>query len=253
MNNINTKTIRHFKSSQESRSLKMLTCYDFPMAQMLQETSVDLILVGDSVGNVVLGYDSTIPVTLDEMILFTKAVRRGAPQKYLIADMPFGSYNTIQQGINSASRLFKETNAQAVKLEGAFPYQLKLIERLTQIGIPVMGHIGLKPQSVNVAGGYYSYGKNQEEEKSLILEAKKLQDAGVFSLVLECVEASVAKKITDQLSIPTIGIGSGNATDGQVLVLHDLLKIGKHKVPKFCTPLENIYERSLNAINEYLK
>lgn len=250
---MNTKNIRGFKKAKEQRTLHMLTCYDYPMAKMLSETNVDLILVGDSLGNVVLGLDSTIPVTTQEMEIFTKAVKRGAPQKYVVVDLPFGSYSTVNQGVLEATKLFKNSGAQAVKLEGAFPYQLKIIERLTQIGVPVMGHIGLKPQSVNVAGGYFTYGKNQSEEQSLIAEAKALEASGVFAIVLECVDENVAKKITSELTIPTIGIGSGKDVDGQVLVLHDLLRIGNHKVPKFCNPEENIFEKSLNAINKYLK
>jgi 3-methyl-2-oxobutanoate hydroxymethyltransferase len=166
--------------------------------------------------------------------------------------MPFGSYSTIPQGIHSATKLFQKTRAEAVKLEGAFPYQLKLIERLTQTGIPVMGHIGLTPQSVHQLGGYYTHGKNESSADRLMKEAKALEAAGVFALVLEMVEESVATEISKAISIPTIGIGSGKKTDGQVLVINDLLKLGPNMPPKFCTPIADLYETKKNLINQYL-
>jgi 3-methyl-2-oxobutanoate hydroxymethyltransferase len=211
-----------------------------------------MILVGDSLGNVMLGYETTIEVSLIEMEIFASAVRRGAPDKFLIVDMPFGSYSTIPQGIHSATKLFQKTRAEAVKLEGAFPYQLKLIERLTQTGIPVMGHIGLTPQSVHQLGGYYTHGKNESSADRLMKEAKALEAAGVFALVLEMVEESVATEISKAISIPTIGIGSGKKTDGQVLVINDLLKLGPNMPPKFCTPIADLYETKKNLINQYL-
>jgi 3-methyl-2-oxobutanoate hydroxymethyltransferase len=231
----------------------MLTCYDFQTAEMLAETSIDLLLVGDSLGNVMLGYDSTIPVSLDEMKIFTKAVRRGAPQKFLVTDLPFGTYSTIPQGVQLATKLYKETGADAIKLEGAYPYQLKMIQRLTQTGIPVMGHIGLKPQSVGQAGGYFTYGKTQEEKEQLVAEALELEQAGCFAIVLECVANETASNITDLLSIPTIGIGSGKEVDGQVLVINDLLRLGKNKIPKFCEPIANLYETKKSLIEKYLE
>jgi 3-methyl-2-oxobutanoate hydroxymethyltransferase len=199
-----------------------------------------------------LGYETTIEVSLVEMEIFASAVRRGAPDKFLIVDMPFGSYSTIPQGIHSATKLFQKTRAEAVKLEGAFPYQLKLIERLTQTGIPVMGHIGLTPQSVHQLGGYYTHGKNETSADRLMKEAKALEAAGVFALVLEMVEESVATEISKAISIPTIGIGSGKKTDGQVLVINDLLKLGPNMPPKFCTPIADLYETKKNLINQYL-
>ncbi len=250
---LSTKHIREFKKAEAQRTLHMLTCYDFPTAQMLDETDLDILLVGDSLANVVLGYDSTIPVGLEEMTIFTKAVRRGAPNKFVVGDLPFGTYSTISQGVHMATKLFKESGADAVKLEGAFPYQLKMIERLTQTGIPVMGHIGLKPQSVSQAGGYFIYGKTQEEKERLVSEAVELEQAGCFAVVLECVETTAAENITDVLSIPTIGIGSGKGVDGQVLVINDLLRLGKHKVPKFCDPIANLYETKKELITKYLK
>ena len=248
MKKLNLRDIR--KSKQ--KNLQVLTCYDFQTATLLNQTNLDMILVGDSLGNVMLGYETTIEVSLIEMEIFASAVRRGAPDKFLIVDMPFGSYSTIPQGIHSATKLFQKTRAEAVKLEGAFPYQLKLIERLTQTGIPVMGHIGLTPQSVHQLGGYYTHGKNESSADRLMKEAKALEAAGVFALVLEMVEESVATEISKAISIPTIGIGSGKKTDGQVLVINDLLKLGPNMPPKFCTPIADLYETKKNLINQYL-
>lgn len=245
-------TLRSLMKMKSNEKINMLTCYDFQSAQLLDETNLDMILVGDSVGNVILGYESTVDVELEDMIVFGRAVTRGAPNKFTVLDLPFGTYNTIEDGLKNATTLFKKTNAQAIKLEGAFPYQLELISRLTQIGIPVMGHIGLRPQSVNQQGGYFTHGKNDSEVSALMKEAKDLELAGAFSIVLECVEAELSKVITSELSIPTIGIGSGSDTDGQVLVLNDLLKNGKQMPPSFCKPVCDLYEIKKDAINNYL-
>ncbi len=249
MKKLNVRDIRKSKNGK----LQVLTCYDFQTASMLNQTTLDMILVGDSLGNVMLGYDTTVEVSLKEMEIFSKAVRRGAPDKFMIVDLPFGSYSTISQGIFSATKLFQQTKAEAVKLEGAFPYQLKMIERLTQTGIPVMGHIGLVPQSVHQLGGYYVHGKNYESAKRIMQEAKALEAAGVFSVVLECVEEGLATQITQALSIPTIGIGSGRKTDGQVLVINDLLKMGPNTPPKFCTPIADLFQVKNDLINQYLE
>ncbi len=248
----NTRSIKKYKLEKNLKPLQMLTCYDFQSAQMLNETSLDMILVGDSLGNVVLGYDTTVQVSIEEMKIFSSAVKRGAPNKFVTADMPFGSYSTIDDGIRNATYLFKESKVEAIKLEGAFDYQLELIERLTQTGIPVMGHIGLTPQSVHQQGGYYTHGKNDNDAQRLMKEALKLQDAGAFAVVLECVERKLAERITQTISIPTIGIGSGKKTDGQVLVLNDLLKMGKDEPPGFCDPIANFYQLKKGAIDSYL-
>lgn len=248
MKKLNLRDIR--KSKQ--KNIQVLTCYDYQTAILLNQTDLDMILVGDSLGNVMLGYETTIEVSLTEMEIFASAVRRGAPDKFLIVDMPFGSYSTISQGIHSATKLFQKTRAEAVKLEGAFPYQLKLIERLTQTGIPVMGHIGLTPQSVHQLGGYFTHGKNESSADQLMKEAKALEAAGAFCLVLEMVEENVATQISKALSIPTIGIGSGKNTDGQVLVINDLLKLGPNMPPKFCTPIADLFETKKKLINQYL-
>ena len=243
--------VRDIKKAKQKK-IQVLTCYDFQTAQVLNETDLDMILVGDSVGNVILGYETTVEVTLNEMEVFGKAVRRGAPDKFLILDLPFGTYSTVTQGVHSATKLFQATKAEAIKLEGAFPYQLKLIERLTQTGIPVMGHIGLTPQSVHQLGGYFTHGKTEDDAARLMREAKSLQAAGCFSIVLEMVEESIATQITKELSIPTIGIGAGKNTDGQVLVINDLLKLGQRTPPKFCTPIANLYDLKKDLITQYL-
>lgn len=248
MKKLNLRDIKKAKGQK----LQVLTCYDYQTAQILNETDLDMILVGDSVGNVMLGYETTVEVTLTEMEVFGKAVRRGAPEKFLIMDLPFGSYSTISQGIASATKLFQTTKCEAIKLEGAFPYQLKLIERLTQTGIPVMGHIGLTPQSVHQLGGYFTHGKNEDDASRLMREAKALQAAGCFSIVLEMVQEDVATEITKAISIPTIGIGSGKKTDGQVLVINDLLKLGQRTPPKFCVPVADLYQVKKDLLTKYL-
>ncbi|MDD4974297.1 MAG: 3-methyl-2-oxobutanoate hydroxymethyltransferase [Bacteriovorax sp.] len=250
---LNTRQIRSFKKSTANRTLHMLTCYDFQTAQVLNETSLDLILIGDSLGNVILGYDYTIEVSTETMILFSKAVKKGAPNKFIIADLPFGSYASMELGLANSIKLFQQSGVEALKLEGAYPHELQLIERLTQIGIPVMGHIGLTPQSVHEQGGYYTHGKDEHSQEKLMKEALALEAAGCFSIVLEFVEENLAKKITEKLKIPTIGIGSGIGTDGQVLVINDLLHLGKNDPPKFCKPIANLYATKKQLLEEYLK
>ena len=249
---LDTRKIRTFKKTDEKK-LQMLTCYDFQTAQLLNETELDLILVGDSVGNVVLGYDHTIQVELETMILFSAAVKRGAPEKFVIADLPFGTYASMEMGLKNSIKLFQQSGVEALKLEGAYPFECELIERLTQIGIPVMGHIGLTPQSVHEQGGYYTHGKDNASKARLMKEAVALEAAGCFAIVLEFVEESLAKEISEKLTIPTIGIGSGVHTDGQVLVINDLLHIGKKDPPKFCKPIGNVFEFKKKLITEYLK
>lgn len=248
----NTRGLRAHKIKAGKASLQMLTCYDFQTAGLLNESEIDLLLVGDSLGNVILGYDTTVEVGLEEMIIFCSAVKRGAPNKFVIADLPFGSYSTFEKGIENATKIFQASKVEAVKLEGAFSHHLELIKRLTETGIPVMGHIGLTPQSVHELGGYYTHGKDEKSQERLLKEARALEAAGVFSLVLECVKEDLSKSISESLSIPTIGIGSGDYTDGQVLVINDLLHMGKNDPPKFCTPVANFYDLKSEAIKEYL-
>lgn len=252
MKKLTTRSLRHYKKDSQNKALQMLTCYDYQTAQMLNETNLDMILVGDSLGNVVLGFETTVEVTLEMMTLFSAAVKRGAPDKFVVADLPFGSYANVNKGLENSVKLFQQSKVEALKLEGAYPHELKLIERLTQIGIPVMGHIGLTPQSVHELGGYYTHGKDDASKHKLMNEAKALEAAGCFSIVLECVEEKLATEITKALKIPTIGIGSGSNTDGQVLVINDLLHMGKNSPPKFCQPIANHFEEKRKLIEKYL-
>lgn len=249
---LNTRKIRKSKIKNAARPLQMLTCYDYQSACMLNETELDLILVGDSLGNVILGYDNTVQVSIDDMITFASAVKRGAKDKFVIADLPFGTYASMEMALENSIKLFQKSNVEALKLEGATELHLEIIKRLTQTGIPVMGHIGLTPQSVHQLGGYYTHGKKEEDIDRLITSAKSLQEAGAFAVVLECVEKETSAKITDLLDIPTIGIGAGKQVDGQVLVLNDLLKIGPEMPPSFCTPIADLYTEKKNLINQYL-
>ena len=248
-----TLTIARHKASAVEPALQMLTCYDYQSARLLDETELDIILVGDSLGNVILGLDNTIPVTLEQMIIFSQAVKRGAQNKFVVTDMPFGTYAHPQEGVRNAIKLFQQGQVEAVKLEGAFPCHLELIRKLTETGIPVMGHIGLTPQSVHQQGGYYIHGKNDRTASQLIDNALALEEAGAFAMVLECVSHSLAEKITSLVSIPTIGIGSGNKTDGQVLVLNDLLKMGPEPLPRFVQPIADLYSTKKQLIEDYLQ
>lgn len=252
MKKLTTRDLRPYKKSHSKKSLSMLTCYDYQTACMLNETELDLILVGDSLGNVVLGYETTIEVTLNDMITFSAAVKRGAKDKFVVVDMPFGTYSTLETAVKNAIVLFQKSKAEALKIEGASQTHLDIIETLTNNGIPVVGHIGLTPQSVHEQGGYYTHGKDEISASKILKQAKDLQDAGAFMIVLECVKPELAQVITDELSIPTIGIGSGINTDGQVLVINDLLKLGPKTPPKFCIPISNLYSLKKDLINKYL-
>jgi len=249
MKKLTTRDIRALKG----KNAQMLTCYDYQTARLLNETDVDMLLVGDSLGNVVLGFDTTVPVTPAMMTLFGQAVRRGAPDKFVIVDMPFGSYTTVGQGLKVGSRIFQATQAEAVKLEGAHATELATIKRLTEVGVAVMGHIGLTPQSVHQMGGYFTHGKRPDRAQELRDEARRLQDAGCFSIVLECITEDLSKQITEDLEIPTIGIGSGRDVDGQVLVINDLLKMGPDTPPKFVKPVADLYSFRKQHIEKYLK
>ncbi len=239
------------KLKQENKKLQMLTCYDFQTAQILNESKLDLILVGDSLGNVVLGYNSTIHVTVNDMITFGAAVKRGAPDKFVVIDLPFGSNRTIETGLEDSVEIFRLTGCEAIKIEGAHTNNLELIKRLVQIGIPVMGHIGLMPQSVHAQGGFYKHGKSDTDAKRIFNEAKTLEHAGCFSIVLECVEEKLSYEISQSLSIPTIGIGSGKDTDGQVLVINDLFGMTQH-YPSFAKPMANFHQIKKEIVDIYL-
>lgn len=227
----NTATFSKMKADGEK--IAMLTAYDYPSAKLAEEAGVDMILVGDSLGMVVLGYDSTVKVTVDDMVHHGKAARRGAPDTFLVVDMPFGSFHgSLDRTHENAVRIFQETGAEALKLEGADEV-LEVTRMLTHTGIPVVAHLGLLPQSAGVLGGYKVQGKTANAAKKLIEDAKACEAAGAFMLVLECIPHQLAREVTAAVSIPTIGIGAGSETDGQVLVYHDTLKYGSHHIPKF--------------------
>tara|TARA_R110000868_G_scaffold16687_7_gene74191 strand:- start:259 stop:1071 length:813 start_codon:yes stop_codon:yes gene_type:complete len=252
MKTLTTREIRKRKISSGASVLQMLTCYDYQSAKMLAATSVDMILVGDSVGNVILGYDTTIPVTIDDMKTFACAVRRGAPEKFLVVDLPFGATATFDEGIKNSVELFRTTGAQALKVEGASDHVVSIIRRLSETGVAVMGHIGLTPQSVHELGGYFTHGKSTDSAHRLLEEAIKLEQAGAFALVLECVDATTATMISEKIRIPTIGIGSGDQVDGQVLVLNDLLGLSPDPAPKFVRPVANLFETKRQLVENYL-
>ncbi|GBF51097.1 3-methyl-2-oxobutanoate hydroxymethyltransferase [Leptospira ryugenii] len=245
--------ILQFKKKYEARSpISVITCYDYSFARLFADTNVDCILVGDSLGNVIQGQSSTIPVTLDEMIYHTKAVNRGAPGKTVIADMPFMSYQiSVEEGMRSAGRIMKETTADCVKLEGDSDLVLELTRRLTEAGVPVFAHLGLTPQSVHTLGGHRVQGKTEESQKRMLEKAKQLQDAGAFALVLEMIPESLGKEITESLQIPTIGIGAGRFTSGQVLVMQDLLGMNETFRPKFLKTFANLSEQIKTSVNLY--
>ena len=213
--------------------ITVLTAYDANFARMIDAAGIDIVLVGDSLGMVILGYDSTVPVTMEEMLHHCRAVRRGVSSALLVGDMPFMSYQIgIESAIANAGRFMKEAGCGAVKLEGGLEV-CPQVEAIVRAGIPVMGHIGLTPQTAGKLGGYKVQGKDLESARRLLKEARALEKAGVFSLVLECVPDVVAAVITEEIKVPTIGIGAGNACDGQVLVTHDLLGLFDKFVPKF--------------------
>lgn len=228
-----TTTSDLLKKKKNGEKIAMLTAYDYPTAKMAAENGIDVLLVGDSLGMVVLGYESTVPVTLDDMIHHGKAVRRGSGHTFMVVDMPFGTYHgSLDRTLEYAVRLFRETGADALKLEGAGSVT-DVIRRLVSAGIPVVAHLGLLPQSAGVTGGYKVQGKTAEDALRLVREAKEVQEAGACMIVLECIPHQLAGRITEELSIPVIGIGAGAETDGQVLVFHDMIGYGSHHVPKF--------------------
>ena len=228
-----------------------LTAYDYPTARLLDEAGVDVILVGDSLSMVVLGHESTLPVTLEDMLHHTRAVRRGTRRALVVSDMPFGSYHTdTSESLRNAVRFVKEAGAEAVKVEGG-ERRLELIARLTEAEIPVMGHVGLTPQSVNALGGYRVQGKTRDAAEHLIRDARAVEAAGAFAVVLEAVPRELAAQITRELRIPTIGIGAGPDCDGQILVLHDILGLTFNPVPKFARQYANVGRIISDAVREY--
>ncbi|HKW32878.1 MAG TPA: 3-methyl-2-oxobutanoate hydroxymethyltransferase [Candidatus Acidoferrum sp.] len=234
-----------------SEKITCLTAYDYPTARLIDEAGVDVILVGDSLSMVVLGHESTLPVTLEDMLHHTRAVRRGTRRALVVSDMPFGSYHTdTSESLRNAVRFVKEAGAEAVKVEGG-ERRLELIARLTEAEIPVMGHVGLTPQSVNTLGGYRVQGKTRDAAEHLIRDARAVEAAGAFAVVLEAVPRELAAQITRELRIPTIGIGAGPDCDGQILVLHDILGLTFRPVPKFARQYVNVGRIISDAVQEY--
>ncbi|HXZ10991.1 MAG TPA: 3-methyl-2-oxobutanoate hydroxymethyltransferase [Candidatus Sulfotelmatobacter sp.] len=235
----------------ENRKITCLTAYDYPTARLLDEAGVDILLVGDSLGMVTLGYDSTLPVTLEDMLHHTRAVRRGTRRALLVADMPYGSFHvSLDESVRNAVRLVKEAGAEAVKIEGG-ERRLELISRLVEAEIPVMGHIGLTPQSINALGGFRVQGKTTEAAEQLERDACAVESAGAFSIVIESVPRELGARITQKLRIPTIGIGAGPDCDGQVLVFHDFAGLTLGHKPKFARQYANLASEISRAAAEF--
>jgi len=247
-------TVPFVRSARASgRRLAMLTAYDFPTARLLDRAGIDILLVGDSVGNNVLGYDSTLPVTMEEMLHHVKAVARGVKRALVVADMPYLSYQTGKRdAIRNAGRFLKEAGAAAVKIEGG-RRRAALVRALVDAEIPVMGHIGLTPQSVHVMGGYKVQGKRLDEARALVEDAQALEAAGAFSLVLEGMPEMVGRKVTESTGIPTLGIGAGRFCDGQVLVFHDFAGLSQGQVPRFVRRYADLAGIVTDATRRYIE
>jgi 3-methyl-2-oxobutanoate hydroxymethyltransferase len=238
----------------QGEKITVLTAYDYGMASILDESDIDIILVGDSLGNVVLGYENTIPVTMEDMLHHTKAVSRASQNALIVADMPFLSYQVSPEAaLANAGRFLKEANAQAIKLEGGQEQVVETVHKITCAGIPVMAHLGLTPQSIHQLGGYKVQGKKEDAAEKMIRDAISLEEAGAFSLVLECVPEKLAADITRALSIPTIGIGAGVHCDGQVLVVNDMLGMYERMTPKFVKKYANLNLEIKKAVKTYIE
>lgn len=250
MSRVTTSTLRSMKDRGEK--ITVLTAYDYTMARLLDQTGVEILLVGDSLGMVMLGYDSTIPVTLADILHHTRAVARGTQKAMVLADMPFLSYHTsLEESVKNAGILMQQGGAQAVKLEGGKEI-VPVIEKLVISGIPVMGHLGLTPQQVHQMGGYSVQGKSEDTARKIIDDAKAIEAAGVFAVVLECIPYQLAEIVSKELKIPTIGIGAGAGCDGQVLVTHDLLGMYQDLAPKFVKRYGQLGESLKDAVREYI-
>ncbi|WP_177562317.1 3-methyl-2-oxobutanoate hydroxymethyltransferase [uncultured Phascolarctobacterium sp.] len=249
---VTTSTIKDMK--QQGEPITMVTAYDYAMARNVNEAGIDMILIGDSLGNVMLGYNSTVPVTMEEMIHHTKAVMRANGAAMVVADMPFMSYQaSLADGMYNAARLLKEGGCAAVKLEGGSEI-CELVAKLVTAGIPVVGHIGLTPQSVNQMGGFKVQGKDVAAAQKLLDDAKALEAAGAFAIVMECVPAALAAKVTAELkTAATIGIGAGSGCDGQVLVCNDLLGFSEGFCPKFAKKYADLHGAIVGAVQEYIR
>jgi 3-methyl-2-oxobutanoate hydroxymethyltransferase len=249
MARISTSDIRERK--KKGQKITMLTSYDYSMAGMVDTAGIDMILVGDSLGNVMLGYENTLSVTMDEMIHHTKAVVRGTKHAMVVGDMPFLSCHiSIEESVRNAGRFIQEAGAQAVKIEGGLE-RIDTIKAILDAQIPVVAHIGLTPQSVNQFGGFKVQGKDLETAQKLIRDAKALDEAGVFAMVMECVPTPLSQKITQEVSIPTIGIGAGPYCDGQVLVINDMLGMFTGHIPKFVKKFANLQPQIIEALKAY--
>ncbi len=247
---VTTRTVREWKNSDHK--ISVLTAYDATFAALLEDAGIDIILVGDSAGNVVAGYDTTLPMTMDNMIYHVSSVKRGTKNALIVADMPFGSFQiSIEQGVANAVRFMKETGADAVKLEGG-KRSAPLVKRLTENGIPVMGHLGLTPQSINEFGSYKTQAADEKSAKALVEDALALEEAGIFSLVLEKIPADLAGEITGKVSVPTIGIGAGVHCDGQVLVLYDMLGLYDKFRPRFVRRYAELGATVRDAVSKYI-
>ena len=248
---ITTHVLQEMKLKEEK--ISMLTCYDYSMARIIDESGIDVILVGDSAANVMAGHKTTLPITLNEMIYHASSVMRAVERALVVVDLPFGTYQgNSREALNSAIRIMKESNANAVKLEGGREIR-ESIDRILSAGIPVMGHLGLTPQSINKFGTYVVRAKDEEEANRLKEDAKLLEEIGCFAVVLEKIPAKLAQEVTQNIKIPTIGIGAGSAVDGQVLVIHDMLGINQDFSPRFLRRYHNLYEEMKGAVELYIK
>ncbi|MBL6661221.1 MAG: 3-methyl-2-oxobutanoate hydroxymethyltransferase [Crocinitomicaceae bacterium] len=247
---VTTHTLQEMKSVGEK--ISMLTGYDFSMARIIDEAGIDVILVGDSASNVMAGHETTLPITLDQMIYHASSVVRAVNRSLVVVDMPFGSYQgNSKEALSSAIRIMKESGGHAIKMEGGQEI-LESTQRILTAGIPVMGHLGLTPQSIYKFGTYVVRAKEEEEANRLIEDAKALEEAGCFAIVLEKIPAELAEKVSKMLTIPVIGIGAGSGVDGQVLVVHDMLGINNEFNPRFLRKYNNLHEQMLNSFQSYI-
>ncbi|MEC4113085.1 3-methyl-2-oxobutanoate hydroxymethyltransferase [Myroides pelagicus] len=247
---VTTKSLIDMKANGEK--ISMLTCYDYSMAKVLEAGGVDVMLVGDSASNVMAGHETTLPITLDQMIYHAQSVVRGADRALIVVDLPFGSYQSDpKEALRSAIRIMKESGAHAVKMEGGEEIK-EGIKRILDAGVPVMGHLGLTPQSIYKFGTYTVRAKEDQEAEQLMKDAKMLEEIGCFAIVLEKIPAALAKRVAESISIPVIGIGAGNGVDGQVLVIHDMIGLTHEFNPKFLRRYLNIFDQMKEAVSQYV-
>lgn len=247
-------TIPHIMSMKNKTKITMITAYDYITSRLAEESGIDIVLIGDSMANVIYGHDTTLKMDMNDLIRHSSIVAKHTKTPLLVGDMPFGSFHVnIDQTVENAIKLIKYGNVESVKIEGGSPSRLRIIEKLIDSSIPVMGHIGLTPQSVHSFGGLSVQGRSQKDAQMIFDQAKDLEKSGVYAIVLEGIPESLSKLITESINIPTIGIGAGVNCDGQVLVIHDLLGFTDKPVPKFVKKYENLWEKSLSAIKTYIR